>query len=146
MKGVMFSLEHSENVMGVPRLLFVLVFGCLIVMGIACIVFVISCYQHRRKGRNYYSFSLLPQKPERRKLFEDEDEVDETELFRTPIKSKHFLFYFQILTVLIVFFIKIAKLQPYYDDDRDPIIDTDEMDSEEEIIMVGKPNSYEYHD
>lgn len=85
---VIFRLEHNEQVMGMPRLLFVLIFGCVIVMGIACIVFVMSVCQHRRKGRNYYSFSLLPQKPERKKLFEDDDDLDETELFRTPIKSK----------------------------------------------------------
>lgn len=105
MKGAIFRLEHSEHVLGIPRLLFVLIFGCIIVMSLACIVFVISCCQHRQKGRNYYSFSLLPQKPERRKLFEDEDDVDETELFRTPIKSKTFLlFNFSALKLIIIFF------------------------------------------
>lgn len=133
--------------MGIPRLLFVLVFGTLIVMGLACFVFAVSVYQHRRKGRNYYSFSLLPQKPERRKLFEDEDEVDETELFRTPVKSKFCYLFSSFSTSTDVNVSSLtAKLQPYYDDDRDPVIDTDDMDSEEEIIMVGKPNSYEYHD
>lgn len=35
--------------------------------------------------------------------------------------------------------IEIAgKLQPYFDDDREPIMDTDDMDSEEDIIMVGR--------
>lgn len=42
---------------------------------------------------------------------------------------------------------KTGKLQPYYDDDREPIIDTDDMeDSEEDIIMVGTPNKHKYHD
>lgn len=42
---------------------------------------------------------------------------------------------------------KIAgKLQPYYDDDREPIMDTDEMDSEEDIIMVGRVARREYLD
>ena len=39
-----------------------------------------------------------------------------------------------------------GKLQPYYDDDREPIMDTDEIDSEEDIIMVSNPNKNEYHD
>lgn len=41
---------------------------------------------------------------------------------------------------------KLGKLQPYYDDDRDPIMDTDELDSEEDIILVGNTNQDEYHD
>lgn len=44
------------------------------------------------------------------------------------------------------FFFSLPELEPYYDDDREPIIDTDELDSEPEIIMVNKPNQYEYHD
>lgn len=40
----------------------------------------------------------------------------------------------------------LGKLQPYYDDDREPIMDTDEIDSEEDIIMVSNPNKHEYHD
>lgn len=40
-----------------------------------------------------------------------------------------------------------GKLQPYYDDDRDPIMDTDELESEDDIIMVKKPlQQSEYHD
>lgn len=41
----------------------------------------------------------------------------------------------------------IGKLEPYYDDDRDPIMDTDELESEDDIIMVKKPLQHsEYHD
>lgn len=41
----------------------------------------------------------------------------------------------------------LGKLQPYYDDDQDPIMDTDELDSDEEdIIMVKNPPQHEYHD
>lgn len=37
-----------------------------------------------------YSFSLLPQKAEQRKLFEDDDDdIEETELFRSPIRGEH---------------------------------------------------------
>lgn len=37
---------------------------------------------------------MLPQQNggEMKKLFEDDDDVEETELFRTPIKSKNFVF------------------------------------------------------
>ena len=38
------------------------------------------------------------------------------------------------------------RLEPYYDDDREPIVETEEDDSEQEIIMVGKGGEYEYHD
>lgn len=40
----------------------------------------------------------------------------------------------------------LGKLQPYYDEDQEPIMDTDEIDSEEDIIMVGKPIQRVYHD
>lgn len=40
----------------------------------------------------------------------------------------------------------LGKLQPYYDDDQEPIMDTDELDSEEDIILVGNANKNEYHD
>lgn len=74
--------------MGLPRILFILTVACTCVIFIGfCAMFIAFC-QQRRKDRNYYSFSLLPQKPETRKLFEDDDEVEETELFRTPIKSE----------------------------------------------------------
>lgn len=43
-------------------------------------------------------------------------------------------------------YIIIGKLQPYYDDDQEPIMDTDELDSEEDIILVGNANKQEYHD
>lgn len=43
-------------------------------------------------------------------------------------------------------FIFSGKLQPYYDDDQEPIMDTDELESEEDIIMVKRPETHEYHD
>lgn len=41
-----------------------------------------------------------------------------------------------------------GQLEPYYDDEGEPIVDTDEIDSEEEIIMIGNKASrdYDYHD
>lgn len=93
LRGVIFHLETNENVMGIPRFYFVLSMGLVgLVLVIFCVVLA-SWWQSRQKDRNYYSFSLLPQKTERRKLFEDDDEVDETELFRTPVKSMSIGFY-----------------------------------------------------
>lgn len=86
---VIFRLAIDEDVMGLPRLTFVLIFGCLGGLGVAGCALLITYCSNRRKDKQYYSFSLLSQKPEQRKLFEDDDDdVDETELFRTPIKSK----------------------------------------------------------
>lgn len=87
LRGVIFHLEFNDNYMGIPRLFFVLSMGCLGLLIVGFCIMAVSWYQSRRKDRNYYSFSLLPQKSERKKLFEDDDEVDETELFRTPVKS-----------------------------------------------------------
>uniref|UniRef100_W4VRN2 Putative carboxypeptidase d n=1 Tax=Corethrella appendiculata TaxID=1370023 RepID=W4VRN2_9DIPT len=113
-KGVLFHLQYDESVMGMPRLVFVILAGCTCVGIIACATLIFSFIQSKRQKSRYYSFSLLPQKGEKR-LFDDDDEGEETELFRAPIK----------------------KLQPYYDDLREPITDTDDDDnSEEDVIML----------
>lgn len=85
--GLRFRLAIDESVMGLPRMAFVLIFGCIGLLAVGCGALLITCFSQRRKDKNYYSFSLLSQKPEQRKLFEDDDDVDETELFRTPIKG-----------------------------------------------------------
>ncbi|XP_040152516.1 carboxypeptidase D [Anopheles arabiensis] len=110
--GIVFHLTRDERVLGLPRLVFVILAGCvsvgIIVAGIMCFMYIQA---RRRDSRYYYNFSLLPQKGEpNRKLFDDDEE---TELFRASTK----------------------KLQPYYDDEQDPITDTDD-DSEEEIVML----------
>ncbi|KXJ79140.1 hypothetical protein RP20_CCG002230 [Aedes albopictus] len=115
LSGVIFHLKRDERVMGIPRLLFVILAGCASVAIIACGVMVFMYIQSRRRNsRYYYNFSMLPQKGgEQTKRLFDDDEDGETELFRAPTK----------------------KLQPYYDDERDPITDTED-DSEEEIVML----------
>lgn len=77
--------------MGMPRLLFVISAGCIGVILVTCVALGIMCFQQRKSDRSYYSFSMLPQKSDTKQLFADEDECDETEIFRTPIKSKFFL-------------------------------------------------------
>lgn len=86
--SLVFRLGVDESVLGLPRMAFVLIFGCIGVLAVGCIALLITCCSQRRNSKKYYSFSLLSQKPEQRKLFEDDDDVDETELFRTPIKGK----------------------------------------------------------
>uniref|UniRef100_A0A2M4B9D9 Putative carboxypeptidase d n=1 Tax=Anopheles marajoara TaxID=58244 RepID=A0A2M4B9D9_9DIPT len=113
MSGIVFRLPRDERILGIPRLLFVILAGCaavgVIAGGILCFTYIQS---RRRNSRYYYNFSLLPQKGElNRKLFDDDDE---TELFRASTK----------------------KLPAYFDDEREPISDTSEEDSEEEIVML----------
>lgn len=90
---LIFRLNVDEDVLGMPRMLFVLAAGCLGVGLVACCAFSISCWQSRKKqDRNYYNFSMLSQQEESsksKKLFEDDDD-DDDEVFRTPIKSEIF--------------------------------------------------------
>lgn len=96
--------------------------GFISVLLIAGVVFCIVCLQTRNaEKKQFYRFSLLPQKDGKNRLFPDDD--DETTLFKTPL-----------------------KLQPYYDDEHDPITDTDD-ESEDEIVMLNSSASKtEYHD
>lgn len=87
-KGVMFKLDVDEHVLGMPRFLFIVTVGCIGVLLVACCALSITCYQSRKRDRNYYSFSLLPQSNgEKKKLFDDDD--DETDLFTAKIKSEY---------------------------------------------------------
>lgn len=88
LKNIVFRLAIDETVIGLPRMAFIFIFGCIGILIVGCTAFISTYCAQRKKDRKYYSFSLLPEKPEQRKLFEDDDDVDETELFRTPIKGK----------------------------------------------------------
>lgn len=97
-KGNVFHLETDEHVWGMPRLLFILVMGCMLVALVGCVMFCITTYQSKRKEFKNYSFSLLSQGKDR-PLFEDEDEEEETDVYRAPIKSElvsHFTAYILI--------------------------------------------------
>lgn len=95
-------MDIDEHVLGMPRLLFIVSVGCLGVIFVACCALSINCYQARKQNRNYYSFSMLSQKSDGKKLFDDEDECDETEIFRTPIKSKiNFYLDEQIMIIIL---------------------------------------------
>lgn len=91
-----------------------------------------------RGDKPYYNFSMLPQQG---KLFADEDELDEDELFRAPVKSKFGsrCTDFKLTTAFHfpIFLAEGIKNQPYYDDEREPIVDTED-DSEDEIVMLDK--------
>uniref|UniRef100_A0A1B0CSB2 Peptidase M14 domain-containing protein n=1 Tax=Lutzomyia longipalpis TaxID=7200 RepID=A0A1B0CSB2_LUTLO len=121
-KNIIFRLEVDERVLGMPRMIFILFTGFLCVAAIACGAFCITAWQNRKNNYQNYSFSLL-RTNNTKKLFEDDDDDnDETELFRSPIK-------------------KGVKMQPYYDDERDPITDTDDG-SEDEIVMLNTASEY----
>lgn len=77
-------MVEDENVIGLPRMAFVFIFGCIGVLAVGFTVLLISCWSQRRKDRKYYSFSLISRKPDHKKLFDDDDDFDETELFRAP--------------------------------------------------------------
>lgn len=88
LESVNFRLSVDESVMGMPRMMFVLMFGCIGVLAIGFCTLLITCYTQRKRRNNNYNFSLLPQRSEQQKLFEDDDDdVEETELFRSPIKG-----------------------------------------------------------
>ncbi|GAB0099272.1 Carboxypeptidase D [Sergentomyia squamirostris] len=123
-KNIIFRLEVDERVMGMPRMVFILLAGFLCVAAIASGALLITAWQNRKNTFQNYSFSLLRTNNTTKQLFEDdEDDNDETELFRSPIK-------------------KGVKMQPYYDDERDPITDTDDEGSEDEIVMLNKTSEY----
>ncbi|XP_055374958.1 carboxypeptidase D isoform X3 [Condylostylus longicornis] len=125
-RGVIFRLEIDDRIWGLPRLLFIVSTGCILVLLIVCCAMCVQFVGAKTNkitgtARPHYNFSILSQKGNPKRLFDDdEDDLDETELFRSPIKRG-------------------IKATPYYDDDRDPIIDTDEEDeSEEDIVMLNK--------
>lgn len=85
--GVVFRLKSDEKVLGMSKLMFIIKASILLVLLIiGCVVGVQCMLKRRVRGdKPYYNFSLLPQKG--KELFED-DADGETELFRSPIKSK----------------------------------------------------------
>lgn len=87
-KNVVFRLNRNEHVMGMPRFVFIVLASLVIIIGV---IMCILCAQflmgrRHRTDKPYYNFSLLPQKG--KELFEDDGDDGETELFRSPIKSK----------------------------------------------------------
>ncbi|KAL5275919.1 CPD family protein [Megaselia abdita] len=95
--GVIFRLAKQEQVMGMPRLLFIILTGLILLVFVACCTFCIHFIKTRKElkvenHRRNYSFSLLPQKGKVKELFADDEDDDETDLFTSPIRSKFFLF------------------------------------------------------
>lgn len=86
-KGNVFHLESDEHVWGMPRLLFIIAMGCLLVGCTACVAFCLTTYQAKKDFKNY-SFSLLPQNKDKPLFEDDDDEEEDTELYRAPIKSR----------------------------------------------------------
>lgn len=89
--NVVFRLKRNEHVMGMPRFVFIILASLAIITGVVmcilCAQFIMA--RRHRTDKPYYNFSLLPQKG--KELFEDDGDDGETELFRSPIKSKYLL-------------------------------------------------------
>ncbi|XP_055923216.1 carboxypeptidase D [Eupeodes corollae] len=118
--NTVFYLKTDERVMGMPRLIFVSIAGCILVFMVVTCAFFVQCVQARKhRVKKYYNFSLLPQKE--RQLFE-EDEQGETEIFRSPIKRN-------------------MSSKPYYDEDLQVFNSEDEEDSDAEVMVMLGQNS-----
>lgn len=128
--GVVFRLARQEQVLGMPRLVFIVLTGLILLVFVACCTFCIHFIKSRKEftTENYkrnYSFSLLPQKGKTKELFADDEDDDETDLFTSPIKSEYF-FYF--------FFLDNSKNVPLLPITRLLII----------VLSVGMPSSWEH--
>lgn len=138
-KGNVFHLEADEHVWGVPRLLFILVMGCMLVAFVGCVVFCITTYQNKRKEFKNYSFSLLHQNKDRPLFEDDDDDEEETDVYRAPIKSELLSVedFLQNLTILPYFFPEQIATQPYYDVE-DVVYSEDDDDEDDDILVVNK--------
>lgn len=87
-KNVVLNLQRNTHIMGMPRFVFIvlasLIIIIVVILCIICAQFLLG--RRHRTDKPYYNFSLLPQKG--KELFEDDGDDGETELFRSPIKSK----------------------------------------------------------
>ena len=100
-KNVVFRLNRNEHVMGMPRFVFIILSSLVIITGVVmcilCAQFIMA--RRHRADKPYYNFSLLPQKG--KELFEDDGDDGETELFRSPIKSKSYFFYYFLYNIYL---------------------------------------------
>ncbi|KAF2900813.1 hypothetical protein ILUMI_05352 [Ignelater luminosus] len=114
-KYVMFTLTKDTNVMGLPRLVFIIFAGCI---SLAVVVILIFLYNACKTKKDY---GLLSQNLYYED-FKDFDDSKETELFRTPLKSE------KLIT------------RPYFDDDDEDDNDNDDpysnSSSEEDTILL----------
>ncbi|XP_058806975.1 LOW QUALITY PROTEIN: carboxypeptidase D-like [Phymastichus coffea] len=85
MPKVMLKMTRNESILGMPRLLFVILSGSILVVVVAMCAFVISKCQARQsedKDRRPYAFSLLR---EGTSFFDDDEK--EVEIFKRPVKE-----------------------------------------------------------
>ncbi|KAF5286929.1 hypothetical protein FQR65_LT12388 [Abscondita terminalis] len=109
-KFVMFTLVKDSNVMGLPRLVFILLTGCI---SLACVVFLIFLYNACKSKKDYglISQSYFDD-------FKDFDDLKENEAFRTTIKDP------KVVT------------RPYFDDEDDVYSNST---SEDETVLLTSP-------
>jgi len=109
-KFVMVTLTKDTNVMGLPRLVFVIFTGCVC---LAVVVMLIFCYNACKSKKEYGLISQTPYFED----FKDFDDSKETELFRTPLKGE------KLVT------------RPYFDEED--YEQYSNSSSEEEVVLLG---------
>ncbi|KAJ8675417.1 hypothetical protein QAD02_011203 [Eretmocerus hayati] len=116
MEVLIFKLRKDERIIGMPRLLFVIMSGAvLVIVGAMCIFIVLKCQSRSSEdvtNRRAYAFSLLNDGTS----FFDDDEK-EVEIFRRPNKD----YKDQLVDV---------SSQPYHDDEDDLSSDGEGSDLE----------------
>ncbi|KAF6216380.1 hypothetical protein GE061_000722 [Apolygus lucorum] len=118
---IIFTLMRDQDVMGLPRIVFVLLAALIMMLCLGIgIFFYMLCMKDDSMKSSKGGFSLLPQKSS---FFYEEDD-DETELFKTPIRAG-------------------VKLAPYYDNSdieecESLSIEDDDDDDEQEIVDISE--------
>ncbi|KAF5285144.1 hypothetical protein FQA39_LY16833 [Lamprigera yunnana] len=110
-KYVIFTLAKNNNVMGLPRIVFIIVTGCVsLVLVILMVFFYNACKQ--KKDYGLVSQSYFDD-------FKDYDESNEKEVFRTPLKGS------KLVT------------RPYFDNEDEELYSN--STSEDETVLLTSP-------
>ncbi|KAK4878716.1 hypothetical protein RN001_011222 [Aquatica leii] len=110
-KFVIFTLTKDSNVMGLPRLVFIILTGCISLASVIVVVFLYNACK-RKKDYGLLSQSYFDD-------FKDYDESKEADAFRTTLKEP------QLVT------------RPYFDDEDEEIYSN--STSEDETVLLTSP-------
>ncbi|KAK5638630.1 hypothetical protein RI129_012925 [Pyrocoelia pectoralis] len=110
-KFVMFTLTKDVNVMGLPRLVFILLTGCI---SLAVVILLVFCYNACKRKKDYGLLSQTYFDD-----FKDYDESKEHEIFKSPLQGS------KLVT------------RPYFDNEDDDIYS--ESSSEDETVLLTSP-------
>ncbi|KAB0791260.1 hypothetical protein PPYR_03060 [Photinus pyralis] len=115
-KFVMFTLTKDVNVMGLPRLVFILLAGCI---SLAVVLLLVFCYNACKRKKDY---GLLSQ------TYFDDDESKETEIFRSPLQGS------KLLT------------RPYFDNEDEEIYSDSSSEDETVLLTSPQYEKVPIHD